>query len=105
MQVGVGNLGLLPYGGDLILYEPPATSPCITLADTPGLSYNNVDDSYEMLVTSKHDAIYSYRSNRTDLIWVGHGDVWNSANSFVLTAVVGYRSSWQRLQAWFVRYL
>jgi hypothetical protein len=105
VQAGVGYLGQPPFGGQLVWYEPPQTTPCIPLADTPGLAYNATDDSYELLWTSNHDAIYSYRSNRTDLNWVGHGDVWNDPNSFVLTAVVGYRSTWNQLQAWFLRYL
>lgn len=88
------------------IHIPGASQPCLYLDDTPGLSYNDADDSFELLYTSKHDAIYSYRAVGASLSWSGHGDVWNSTNSFILTAVVGKRTFWKGnyLNAFFIKY-
>jgi hypothetical protein len=88
-----------------IQFLSSSNSPCLPLYDTPGLAHNHSTDRYELLVTSKNDAIYSYIAVPDNLSWAGHGDVWNSTNSFVLSGVVGYRAGLaNRLQAVFVKY-
>jgi hypothetical protein len=88
------------------VFQTPSNSPCFPFYDTPGLTHNNGTDKYELLYTSKNDAVYSYINTPGALNWTGDGDVWNSTNSFVLSGVVGYRASGiaNKLQAYIVKY-
>jgi hypothetical protein len=84
------------------------------LYDTPGLTYIPFgsgyvenDDTFRLAVTDSSNAVYSYKMSNSDpgLVWYGTGDIWNSANSQISTAVLTSRYMFTtRPEAWFVHY-